>query len=213
MIDSTDLADIQMESHYRIGLLAFAGHHPRADLRGVRRSLRRSPGATSPGELLFLLRLSRWTRTMRMLYSLGLVVGGLALLLARDVAAQAALPVYTDHLVNGFQDWGWATRDYANPSPVHSGTASVAVTLASPYQGLQIYHPDMDSRLYSSLSIWINGGASGGQRLQVYGLLHVGTANNAGQGKYVSLGTLPTNTWQRFVVPLSALGVANRTNF
>jgi alpha-N-arabinofuranosidase len=127
--------------------------------------------------------------------------------------AQAPLPVYADHLVNGFQDWGWAPHDYANPSPVFSGTASVAVTLASPYQGLQIYHPDMDSRLYSNLSFAINGGASGGQRLQVYGLLHVGTANNAGQGQYVSLGTLPTNTWQRFVVPLSALGVANRTNF
>jgi alpha-N-arabinofuranosidase len=127
--------------------------------------------------------------------------------------AQAPLPVYADHLVNGFQDWGWAPHDYANPSPVFSGTASVAVTLASPYQGLQIYHPDMDSRLYSNLSFAINGGASGGQRLQVYGLLHVGTANNAGQGQYVSLGTLPTNTWQRFIVPLSALGVANRTNF
>jgi hypothetical protein len=148
-----------------------------------------------------------------MLHSLGLVVGGLALLLARDAAAQAALPVYTDYLVNGFQDWGWATHDYANPSPVHSGTASVAVTLASPYQGLQIYHPDMDSRLYSSVSFWINGGASGGQKLQVYGLLHVGTANNAGQRQYFSLGTLHTNTWQQFIVLLSALGVANRTNF
>jgi hypothetical protein len=150
---------------------------------------------------------------MRILHSLGLVVGGLVLLLARAAPAQAALPVYTDHLVNGFQDWGWATHNYANPSPVFSGTASVAVTLAAPSQGLQIYHPDMDSRLYSNLSFAINGGASGGQRLQVYGLLHVGTANNTGQGQYVSLGTLPTNTWQRFIVPLSALGVANRTNF
>jgi hypothetical protein len=127
--------------------------------------------------------------------------------------AQSALPVYTDYLVNGFQDWGWAAHDYANPSPVHSGMASVAVTIASPGQGLQIYHPDMDSRLYSSLGFWINGGASGGQRLQVYGLLHVGTANNAGQGKYFSLGTLKTNTWQQFTVPLSALGVANKSNF
>ena len=150
---------------------------------------------------------------MRILLSLGSVVGGLALLLARDAWAQAALPVYTDHLVNGFQDWGWATHNYANPSPVFSGTASVAVTLASPYQGLQIYHPDMDSRPYSNLSFAISGGASGGQRLQVYGLLHVGTVNNAGQGQYVSLGTLPTNTWQRFIIPLSTLGVANRTNF
>jgi hypothetical protein len=138
----------------------------------------------------------------------------LALLLPAftDAQAQAPLPVYTDHLVNGFQDWGWATHDYANPSPVHSGTASVAVTIASPWQGLQIYHPDMDSSLYSSVSFWLNGGTNGGQRLQVYGLLHIGTTNNAGQSHY-SFGTLGTNSWQQFIVPLATLGVANKTNF
>jgi hypothetical protein len=133
-----------------------------------------------------------------------------ALSLAR---AQAPLLVYTDHLVNGFQDWGWAPHDYANTLPVHSGTTSVAVTMTSGYQGLQIYHPDLNSSLYSGIGLWLNGGAAGGQKLQVYGLVHVGTANNVGQGQYFSLGTLPTNAWQRFVVPLSALGVANRTNF
>jgi hypothetical protein len=127
--------------------------------------------------------------------------------------AQAPLTVYADHLVNGFQDWGWAPHDYANTLPVHSGTSSVAVTMTSGYQGLQIYHPDLNSSLYSSIGLWLNGGAAGGQKLQVYGLVHVGTPNNVGQGQYFSLGTLPTNAWQRFVVPLSALGVANRTNF
>jgi len=149
----------------------------------------------------------------RTLCALGLMVGGLALLLARDAVAQAPLAVYSDYLVNGFQDWGWATRNYTNAAPVHSGSASVAVTIASPGQGLQIYHPDMDSHLYNSLSFWINGGASGGQKLQVYGLLHVGTVNNAGQGHYFSMGTLQTNTWQQFIVPLSTLAVANKTNF
>jgi hypothetical protein len=127
--------------------------------------------------------------------------------------AQAPLTVYADHLVNGFQDWGWAPHDYANTSPTHSGSKSVAVTMTSGYQGLQIYHADLNSSLYSGISLWLNGGAAGGQKLQVYGLLHVGTANNVGQGHYFSLGTLPTNVWQRFVIPLSTLGVANRTNF
>jgi hypothetical protein len=150
---------------------------------------------------------------MRILHSLGLVAGGLVLWLAREAPAQAPLPIYTDYLVNGFQDWGWATHNYANPSPVHSGAASVAVTIASPWQGLQIYHPDMDSRLYSSVSFWINGGASGGQQLQVYGLLDMGGSPNAWQDQSFSLGTLQTNLWQQFIVPLSALGVANQTNF
>jgi alpha-L-arabinofuranosidase len=127
--------------------------------------------------------------------------------------AQAPLPVFTDYLLNGYQDWGWAPHDYANTAPVHSGSKSVAVTMTSGWQGLQIYHPNVNSSPYSSISLWLNGGPNGGQKLQVYGLLHVGTTNNVGQGQYFSLGTLPTNAWQQFMVPLSTLGVANRTNF
>jgi alpha-L-arabinofuranosidase len=139
-----------------------------------------------------------------------------ALILALNVArfsagAQSSLPVYTDSLLNGFQDWGWATLDYNNISPVHSGTSSIAVTAAS-WEGLQIWHSDIDSRLYSTLRFWIHGGLSGGQRLQVYGLLHIGTTNNAGSGQAFSLGTLPPGTWQQFDIPLSAIGVANKCN-
>jgi hypothetical protein len=135
------------------------------------------------------------------------------LLVTGPASAQAPLPIYTDHLVNGFQDWGWAPHNYANASPVHSGSNSVAVSMTSGYQGLQIYHPDLNSSFYSNISLWLNGGTNGGQKLQVYGLLHVGTAGNTGQGQYFWLGTLPTNSWQQFIVPLSALGVANCTNF
>src|SRR5258706_10905706 len=138
----------------------------------------------------------------------------ICLLLPPDASAQANLPVYTDSLQNGFEDWGWATRNYTNTSPVHSGVNSISVTISSTsYDGLQIYHSDLESSPYSSLSLWINGGAGGGQQLRVYGLLHVGATPNAGQGQYYSLGTLQTNTWQQFIVPLSALGVANQPNF
>ena len=133
--------------------------------------------------------------------------------LALTLNAQTSLPVYTDSLVNGFQDWGWATHNYANTSPVHSGSKSASVTIATAnYDGLQIYHPDFDSSPYASLSFWINGGSSGGQQLHVYGLLHVGSTNNAGQ-THVSLDPLPTNTWQQVTIPLSSLDVANRSNF
>jgi alpha-N-arabinofuranosidase len=129
------------------------------------------------------------------------------------VNAQSPLPVYTDNLVNGFQDWGWATHNYANTAPVHSGSDSVSVTISTAnYDGLQIYHSDFDSTPYSSLSFWINGGAGGGQLLQVYGLVHLGSTNNFGQ-LHVSLANLQTNIWQQITIPLSSLGVANATNF
>lgn len=121
--------------------------------------------------------------------------------------------IYDDALENGWQNWGWATLNYTNPSPVHSGADSVSVTIANAWDGIQIYHPDMDSSPYASLSFWLNGGSTGGQQLQVYGLLHVGSTNNFAQGARYSLVTLSPNTWQQFTVPLSALGVANQANF
>ena len=39
------------------------------------------------------------------------------------------------------------------------------------WAGIQLYHPNMDSTPYSSISFWLNGGSSGGQHLQIYGLL------------------------------------------
>lgn len=125
--------------------------------------------------------------------------------------AQSPLTVYTDNLVNGFQDWGWATHNYANTSPVHSGNNSVSVTIASAWQGLQIVHSAFDSTPYGSVSFWINGGASGGQRLQLFGLAQIGSTQNVWQSSF-SLGTLQANSWQQFTIPLSALGVANKSN-
>ncbi len=124
----------------------------------------------------------------------------------------AAQIVYDDALENGWQNWGWATLDYTNTSPVHSGSDSISVTISTAWAGLQIYHPDMDDSPYGSISFWINGGASGGQVLQVYGLLDANGAVNQGQSLYYPL-TLATNTWQQVVVPLSALGVNNHPNF
>ena len=88
--------------------------------------------------------------------------------------------IYDDALENSWQNWGWATLNYANTSPVHTGSDSISVTMSG-WQGLQIYHADMDSTPYSSLTFWLNGGTSGGQRLQMYGLVHSGTTNNFGQ--------------------------------
>lgn len=126
------------------------------------------------------------------------------------------LDIYTDSLVNGFQDWGWATHDYASTSPVHSGNNSVSVTIStSNFDGLQICRAagtDVNTTPYSSLSFWINGGAGGGQQLNVYGLLHLGSTQNVGQAS-VSLANLSANLWQKITIPLSAIGVANKTNF
>ena len=75
--------------------------------------------------------------------------------------APANLPIYVDSLLNGFEDWSWATSvNYTNTSPVYSGSYSISVTAAA-YTALSLYHDDFNTSPYASLSFWINGGASG----------------------------------------------------
>jgi alpha-L-arabinofuranosidase len=119
--------------------------------------------------------------------------------------AQANLPIYTDNLVNGFQNWSWATVNFANFSPVHSGSYSIAVTDGG-YQGLSFQRSDFSTAPYSSISFWANGGTSGGQLAQVYG-----TLDDNGQAGF-SLPPLTANKWVQYTVPLSALGMVNATN-
>jgi hypothetical protein len=121
--------------------------------------------------------------------------------------AQANLPIYTDNLVNGFQNWSWATinLESLNPAP-HSGTYSVSVSDGG-YQALSFQCPDINSTPYMNLTFWINGGAAGGQKVQVWGSLD----HNSQTG--YSLTALPSNKWEQITISLSALGVANASNF
>jgi hypothetical protein len=121
--------------------------------------------------------------------------------------------IYDDALENGFQNWGWATLNYANTSPVHSGSYSISVTIVNGYDGIQIVNPTgINDSSFTNITFWLNGGSSGGQRLQAYGLLNVsGTVTS--QAPRVALATVPANTWQQYTVSLSSLGVANAANF
>ncbi len=118
---------------------------------------------------------------------------------------QDNLPIYSDNLINGFQNWSWATVNMTNNSPVHSGTSSVSVTDAG-YQALAFAHAGFNTSPYASLSFWVNGGTAGGQRLQVWGLL-----DGTNQVAY-PLAPLPANTWRQNTIPLSSLHVAGKPN-
>jgi alpha-N-arabinofuranosidase len=143
---------------------------------------------------------------MRMLYYLCvLAIGAMA---TTSASAQANLPIYTDNLVNGFQDWSWVPRSLTNTSPVHSGANSISATgVGTAYQALSFEHPDFNATIYASLGFWAHGGTSGGQKLQVYAQY-----GSSGQGAGYPLSALPANAWQQYVIPLTLLGVANATN-
>ena len=128
------------------------------------------------------------------------------LLAAGHLFGQANQNIYTDAVQNGWQDWGWATLNYNNASPVHSGTKSISVTIAdNSFQAIYMHHAPMSTTNYDSLRLWLHGGATGGQQLKVQALIN----NSAQTG--TNLPALAANTWQQYSIPLSALGAANQT--
>jgi len=121
--------------------------------------------------------------------------------------------IYDDSLENGWQDWSWsATRIFNNTGPyVHSGSDSISVTITNSWGALSLSHSEFDSSAFTNLTFWANGGASGGQRLQVYAETNGSGGNPA--GPTVTLPTLVANNWKQLTIPLASMGVGNRPNF
>lgn len=135
------------------------------------------------------------------------MLAGVLLSSCLSASAQSALDIYTDSLVNGWQNWSWPHPALAienNTSPVQSGTYSLRVTITNQWDALSLHHSELDMNLYGSLSFWIHGGA-GGQQVRVL------TEYGASGGTPYPLPTL-TAQWQQYDIPLSALGVATVTD-
>lgn len=135
-----------------------------------------------------------------------------ALAVFSSVAAHAAgdLVIYDDALASGWQNWSWAATDAASTVNVHAGSKSIAVT-AGAWAALSLVSPNasVDTTPYGKLVFWANGGATGGQKLSLTALVN-GSSNNQ---PHASVGPLTANTWVKYEVPLSSLGVDNQTNF
>src|SRR6185369_92912 len=83
-------------------------------------------------------------------------------------------------------------------------------TVTSAYGGIQLFHLPMTNTAYAFVSFWLHGGTAGGQQLQMYG--NLGNPPSVQSGRYYLAAPI-ANTWQQYFVPLSALSVANVTNF
>jgi hypothetical protein len=83
----------------------------------------------------------------------------------RVAAAAADSPVYTDALASGWSDYSWgSTIALSNASPIHGGSASIAVTITQPWAGLSLHaNTAFSSSDYTAVRFWIHGGSAGGQ--------------------------------------------------
>ena len=142
-----------------------------------------------------------------------LLVGVLFFALSLVVTTRAqTLPagsqtVYDDALENGWQNYGWATLNYANTSPVH-GTSGTSIRVdAGAYEALYLHHDSFDSTPYTSLTFWIHGGTVGGQTLQLQA--HV----NGNALAAVAVPAPQANTWQQVTISLASLSAQAQGSF
>ncbi len=143
-----------------------------------------------------------WTRRT-------IVACGVCLALATAARAQDLI-AYDDALENGWQDYSWATVNYANTRPVHSGSDSInVVDSTTSYEALYLDHDPFDSSPYQSLTFWIYPTEAATDQIAVYGTIN----GNQGAPQTLTFTTAQTGAWQQVTISLSSLGVASNSDF
>jgi len=114
--------------------------------------------------------------------------------------------IYSDRFHNGWGDnWSYIPHFPTN-NPVHSGSNSMAFVPDQSWNAWWLKSGTVvDTRIYTNLTFWLNGGATGGQNIQVGGELD-------GSGLPGVSVIAPTNTWRQFTISLAALGITNKIN-
>ncbi len=130
----------------------------------------------------------------------------LAGLFVSHLEAQTNLPVYTDSLQNGWTNWSWAVTSNSTQY-VHGGSAAALAVTAGAWEAAYFHHDPLDARWFTNLVFWVHGGAGGGQRLLVKGVL------SGAEQSATNLPPLSATNWQQFTIPLTALGVAGASDF
>jgi uncharacterized repeat protein (TIGR01451 family) len=126
-----------------------------------------------------------------------LLVGVFIVFIGMVSSATTSVAVYNDALSPDWADWSWDTTvDPANSSPVHNGSASLAVTYTDAWVGLYLHANALDISGEDTLHFWLHGGTSGGQKISI------GLNKNG----YTYEVTAVAGTWQEYEIPLTAFG-------
>lgn len=139
----------------------------------------------------------RW-REMALVVAVGVIAA---------VPARADLVVYDDALQNGFEDWSWGGgSNFANPAPVHGGTASIALA-GNNYNAISLAKPGagFTTAAFPSLRLWVHGGSGGNQALTL-ALENTAPAAQASVAlnTYIPGGGPAAGTWKQVNVPLAS---------
>ena len=107
--------------------------------------------------------------------------------------------LYTDGLENGYQDWSWAGKDFANTGIVRQGSKSIKVTYGSGgYEGITFHNDNgVNATVYTKLEFSIYGGdGTDGKKLNIV------TNGNWGSPYKVDI---KGGEWKDISIPVSEL--------
>ena len=134
------------------------------------------------------------------------VLGVMLFLFALAAQASDDMLIYSDRFNNGWGDnWSWMPR-YTTNNPVYTGSNAMACVPSGQWQAWWLKSgTSVDTTIYTNVSFWLNGGATGGQSISVSGELD-------GSGLPGVSVTAPTNSWKQVTISLASLGINKKTN-
>ena len=120
--------------------------------------------------------------------------------------------IYRDGFENGWNAQGWSwVKDAAYDDRKHThgnGGTAIRAHLVG-YEGVKFHHTPLNVTKYDRFSFFVNGGETGGQKLQVGGESDDPKGGKAVPGVGVHLSALPPKQWVAVTVPLRDLKLDN----
>ncbi|MFL6233740.1 MAG: glycoside hydrolase family 44 protein [Thermoanaerobaculia bacterium] len=128
--------------------------------------------------------------------------------LAVSTAGAATVTVYDNALQNGWQDWGWATRNLAQTAVYQSAPKAISWE-PDAWQGLY-FHSDPGAARpavadYTAVRFWINGGINGAGGNQAVRLVIYNNGAEVGSKDLTPL----SSAWTQMTVTWADLGVTS----
>ncbi len=121
--------------------------------------------------------------------------------------------IYGDQLNRVWTNWSWNTNtDFSNTDP-SVGNYSLKISFSSPWAGLYISTPIIQSDIRTTLSFDIKGDLIGNQNLQIKLLDQSGVPlNSVLLNNYLNGGAVSTS-WKNVSIPLSDLGITSTNQY
>jgi hypothetical protein len=120
-------------------------------------------------------------------------------------ALSASNVIYDDTLQNGWRDLSSSAHVLAQGAVVHSGTAAYQATPTAWSQVLFYNGTPVSLSGFASLEFWINGGAQGGQQVDVILSNDSAVLATKALTSLVPGGVVPANAWVKVSISLAGL--------